>query len=1041
MNTTDNKNTKIKYLSLRWRFSIPLITIGLFGIICFTWLFSLFFLNKFEAQILKQAKQTIQLISYATEKSFTNLEQIQDFISILKGTENVEEIIILSGEPLKIIATTNQQMINKPLSSVFSDSTLYQNLLFAVKNNKSYYTQVNHQELRLIMPLSLNEKLTNNKDITSQSAILLTVNINDLYTVQNETLWHIFSFSLGFIVLISTAVYLLFNRLVLHPAEIMRDVIAKQTDNEVILVPALVMDELGILAQTLNTMLLQQKHNQDEIRKLALVVEKTNNAVIITDAHQKIEWVNQGFTRLTGYKLHEVIGRVPGHFLQGIETNPETVKYIHQKLVEGDGFQVEIVNYSKTGRRYEVSIETQPIYDKRGQIAQYVAIESDITQRKLAESEMLQTKDFLNTIVSHLPVALFAKDPENLRFILWNKHCEELFGLTENEVLGKTDYDFFPAKEASFYQSYDRHVLTNKTLVDLPEEVIHTKDRGERIAHTRKVAVIGQDKKVSMLLVILEDITEQKNAEQALLASENRFRSLIEASSDWVWETDMQFRNQYSSPKVKELLGYTPEEIQGHSLYEFIVTKEREQAIQTVSQCLHTEKVFRYLQHQWVHKDGHLVILEINGVPVFNAKGKSVGYRGTARDVTTRYEMEMAVRQQAQELGLLNQELLRASRLKDEFLANMSHELRTPLNSILALIEILQEQVYGNVNAQQQKYLKNIENSGRHLLALINDILDLSKIAAGKMELEIQRVVLEDICQTSMNFIREQALRKKIRVTTHYDHHVNKIDADERRLKQILINLLTNAVKFTPEKGEIGLEYKGIADKRLLEIHIWDTGIGIDKNALPNLFKPFIQLSTTQEEGTGLGLALVRRLTALHGGDIQVSSEVGKGSRFIISLPWQPNDIDQTPTPSRPMPETTIEVQKPSDNPLILIVDDNDANILSISDYLSLKGYRIAVAHNGIEAIETANKLRPDVILMDIQMPVMNGLDAITHLRADPSFKSTPIIAVTALAMTGDKERCLSVGANEYLAKPIGLRHLVTVIERLRQQIDDEIIG
>ncbi|AUI68916.1 PAS domain-containing hybrid sensor histidine kinase/response regulator [Beggiatoa leptomitoformis] len=1042
MSEIEGKYQKIKYLSLRWKFSIPLIALGLLGIISFTWLFSLFFINKIEMQVLKQTKQTMQIISYATERVFINTEQLQGFISLIANDDDIQDVLILSGEPLRVIATTNRQFIHKPLDAVFHDTLLYTHLVDAIKDNRPYYDQINQQELRFIMPLRFYEDFQSAEPISSNSAMLLIVNTSDIYTVQSETLWHIFSFSLGFVVLIGTAIYLLLNRLVLHPAKIIRDAISRQTNNnKIILMPRLAMDEIGLIAQTFNTMLLEQERNQNEIRKLALVVERTNNAVIITDAQQRIEWVNQGFTRMTGYRLHEVIGRVPGHFLQGVETDPNTVQYMRQKLAEGNAFQVELVNYSKIGRRYEVAIETQPVCDEQGRIVQFMAIESDITARKAAELEIRQTKDFLNTIVSHLPLALFAKEPENLRFILWNKYCEQLFGLNEADVLGKTDYDFFPVKEASLYQTYDRQVLNNGSLVDIPEEIIHSKTLGERIAHTRKVAVLGQDKKVVMLLVILEDITEQKNAAQALQASEERFRTLVEASSDWVWETNTHFINVYSSPKVADLLGYTPEEIQGRSLYSFMSSKETEQAIQTINPYLQTQKPFRFVQNQWLHKDGHLVILEMNGVPMLDTQGKYIGYRGIGRDVTARYEMEMAVRQQAQELSLLNQELLRASRLKDEFLANMSHELRTPLNSILALIEILQEQVYGVVNAQQQKYLSNIDTSGRHLLALINDILDLSKIAAGKMELEIQSTILEGVCQASMNFIREQALRKKIRVTTHYDHNVNKIEADERRLKQILINLLTNAVKFTPEKGEIGLEYKGIPDKKTLEIHIWDTGIGIDKNELSNLFKPFTQLNTTQHEGTGLGLALVRRLTALHGGDVQVNSEMGKGSRFIITLPWRPNDIDNTAPTTAPTAETaTIELHKPDDNPLILIVDDNDANILSISDYLTLKGYRTTIAHNGIEAIESANKLHPDLILMDIQMPVMNGLDAITHLRADKTFKTVPIIAVTALAMSGDRERCLNVGANEYLAKPIGLRHLVSVIERLRQQVLDNSI-
>ncbi len=248
------------------------------------------------------------------------------------------------------------------------------------------------------------------------------------------------------------------------------------------------------------------------------------------------------------------------------------------------------------------------------------------------------------------------------------------------------------------------------------------------------------------------------------------------------------------------------------------------------------------------------------------------------------------VEERTADLRVANTELTRALRLKDEFLASMSHELRTPLTAILGISEALQESVYGPLNDKQRKYMRTLENSGNHLLALINDLLDFSRIEAGKLSLEIDTVSVNDVCQVSLQITLDAAHKKQIRVSTTLDHAVETIQADERRLKQILVNLLSNAVKFTPKGGSIKLEVNGDAKNGLVYFSVQDTGIGIAEEDIKYLFDPFVQLDgglNRAQEGTGLGLSLVHRLTELHKGRISVESQIGKGSRFTISLPWQ----------------------------------------------------------------------------------------------------------------------------------------------------------
>jgi signal transduction histidine kinase/CheY-like chemotaxis protein len=404
------------------------------------------------------------------------------------------------------------------------------------------------------------------------------------------------------------------------------------------------------------------------------------------------------------------------------------------------------------------------------------------------------------------------------------------------------------------------------------------------------------------------------------------------------------------------------------------------------------------------------------------------------------------VAERTMDLQAANAELARAARLKDEFLASMSHELRTPLTAILGMAEVLRMEAYGPLTEKQVKGMISIDESGRHLLDLINDILDLSKIEANKLELEIGSVSVESVCQSSLQFIKQTAHKKDIKVSFTLDNAVSILQVDERRFKQILVNLLSNAVKFTPEEGKIGLEVVGDTAQQMAHFIVWDTGIGISQEDMEQLFEPFVQLDSKLSRhysGTGLGLALVYRMVKMHGGEVSVESEgvPERGSRFTVSLPWSEpgkaeavepvaSDASSTSDVSTPQPIPTTEAQ----SALILVVEDEETTATLLTDYLLVSGYRITIAQNGVEALEQARIKKPDVIVMDIQMPEMDGLEATRRLRADAELSSIPVIALTALAMHGDRERCLAAGANDYLSKPVNLKQLVEAIEvQLRQ--------
>lgn len=386
-----------------------------------------------------------------------------------------------------------------------------------------------------------------------------------------------------------------------------------------------------------------------------------------------------------------------------------------------------------------------------------------------------------------------------------------------------------------------------------------------------------------------------------------------------------------------------------------------------------------------------------------------------------------------QELVRSNEALAKATRLKDEFLANMSHELRTPLTSILGMSEALQEKTFGEINSRQDKALKQIEKSGRHLLDLINDILDFAKIEAGKLELDLRPVNLTQICHDSLTMMQQLAEAKNIQLQKQIDLPLSLLTLDERRAFQCLLNLLSNAVKFTPQGGTVTLTLT--LDKEEVAIAVCDTGIGIASEHFDKLFRPFEQIDSRlsrQYEGTGLGLALVKRIMEAHQGRVTVTSHLGQGSCFTLYFPYRPTSAPQSLSLPTITPETLLRTA--TKQPVILLADDNEVNRDTLHDYLTQKGYRLVIATDGEEALALAQSCHPDLILMDVQMPKLNGLMAIAQIRSTPEIAQVPIIALTALAMPGDQERCLAAGANEYLTKPIRFRLLTKTMDQLLEK-------
>jgi predicted ATPase/signal transduction histidine kinase/CheY-like chemotaxis protein len=379
-----------------------------------------------------------------------------------------------------------------------------------------------------------------------------------------------------------------------------------------------------------------------------------------------------------------------------------------------------------------------------------------------------------------------------------------------------------------------------------------------------------------------------------------------------------------------------------------------------------------------------------------------------------------------------------ANRAKSEFLANMSHELRTPLNAIIGFSQLLGDQWGGKLSEKQLQYVTEISISGRHLLQLINDILDLAKVESGKMELRASPVNVGQLLKYSLIMIKQKAIKNELELDLCIGAGLEDVDilADEVKLKQIVVNLLSNAAKFTPRGGRVTLEAE--RDDDTLVVRVRDTGIGIDPQNQDRVFEPFEQLDSSlgrRRQGTGLGLALTRELVTMHGGKIWVESEgEGKGCTFSFTIPLVQAQRHDASDRERVLGDAhAFDETETLGNPLatVLIVEDNEANMNLATTLLRNGGYEVLQAWTGQEGILLARNLLPDLILMDISLPGMDGLTAAGVLKRDSVTSLIPIVAVTAHAMRGDEEKALNAGCDAYLSKPIDSKALYTTLNSL----------
>jgi PAS domain S-box-containing protein len=678
----------------------------------------------------------------------------------------------------------------------------------------------------------------------------------------------------------------------------------------------------------------------------------------------------------------------------------------------------------------------QPLQGVQGEFEYLTSVVTQTAELLTKQSEVLRESEMkFRSVAQSANDAIVSADQQG-NIIAWNTGAERMFGYQEAAILGKP---FTMLISEQYKTAYERGL-----------ERLRGGGEAKGLGKTLELGGYrkgGQEFPLELSLSswktgdgtfytgIIRDITERNRAAEKVAQLAERLELATSAAKIGVWDWNILKNELVWDDRMFDLYGVKKEDfgVAYDAWLSGVHPEDRARCDEAVQQSLRNKKPID-IEFRIKRPNGVVRNIKGDGKIAWDADGTPSRMIGTNYDITERKRAEEAlqaltasleqkVKERTAELAVARDQALTATRHKSEFLANMSHELRTPLNAVIGFSEVLLERMFGELNRKQEEYLGDIVGAGRHLLALINDILDLAKIESGQMELDLGTVDLPAVLNSTFMLIRERAKRHGIHLSLDIDHRLGRFTADERKLKQILLNLLSNAVKFTPDGGTVSL--KAVRQDEGVEISVIDTGIGIEPEFQQKIFDEFFQVGdpVQKHEGTGLGLAVTRKYIELHGGQIRVQSAKGQGSTFIFTLP-----VLSTPEKKSAPTVTMLASHSPANAPQVLVVEDDPAAAKLLSISLMEAGFSVEVAADGEEGFEKAKSLRPSLITVDILLPKIDGWELLTRLKAD---QTTALIPVVVVSIIDEPGRGFSLGAADYLLKPVDREVLVRVIQRV----------
>jgi len=767
---------------------------------------------------------------------------------------------------------------------------------------------------------------------------------------------------------------------------------------------------------------IQRKRAEEALRTneklLSTTLGSIGDAVIATDQNGSVTFLNAVAQALTGWtqeaaqgqSLDIVFNIINAENRQPVE-NPVYKVFRAGKVV---GLADHTVLLSKSGREFDIEDSAAPIVTREGERIGVVLVFRDVTQRRKVEEER---ERFFTLSRDMICIAGFDGYFKSL-----NPAWEKTLGFTPGELLSAPYLEFVHPEDRDATTAEAAKLATGLDTISF-ENRYRCKDGSYKWLLWSCAPAVGHQS----IYAVARDNTDRKRTEEALRQANAWRQAILDYAGFALISTTPEGVIQTFNPAAERMLGYTAKEVVGRYTPAIIHDpQEVAERARMFSAELETSidpgfevfvaKARRNLpnEHEWtyIRKDGTRLTVLLSVTALRDRDGLITGFLGIASDITERKKAEEVILRAKEEAE-------RTSKFKDQFLSTMSHELRTPLNAVLGFSELLADDHYGPLNDKQRRYVGHIHSGGQHLLKLINDILDLSKIEAGRLELAIEEVPVAAAFAEVLSALRPLAEKKSQSVVQECIEKL-AVRADSMRFKQILMNLLGNAIKFTPEGGRIELAAHSVDSKVRVEVR--DTGPGIPPEEQKRIFESFYRLRQSGQapEGTGLGLAITQRLVELHGGELNMESLPGQGSCFFFSLPASAGF-------GKALKGHESISEKPDGVPKILVIEDDLTAAHLIEMQLSASGYEPVICDQPQRAVEIAAALQPSAITLDLLMKPVTGWEILLQLKSDLQTKRIPVILLTIVDQPGVG---MTLGADEYLIKPVKKEVLLEAIAR-----------
>jgi PAS domain S-box-containing protein len=762
------------------------------------------------------------------------------------------------------------------------------------------------------------------------------------------------------------------------------------------------------------------------------VLDQINDAVLTLDRDFVIRYCNAAAERLFGWSALEAAGQ-PYRIVAGTKVTQTEREAIHADIFGRGFWNGEIICTNKEGKEFVVHVSWSVLRDRDGNPTEVVGIHMDLTAPKQMEQALRDSEQRLKLAQSALSLGTWEVDPGS-ETILCSEHFPRLYGIAEPlEGMSLEEWHSFVhpddrPKNIDWAKALFRggEYFNREFRVIWPDGSVHW-------LHSKCRVIFNESAQARRVIGVDFDITEHKQTEERVRI----LSSAVEQCPVSIMISNLDNEIEYVNARLTESTGYTLEELKGQHPRKLsgAMPAEHFGEIAKGVQAGHWQGVVRTTK-----KSGELFWESVVARPIRDAQGRPTHTIAVSEDITERLEIESALKRSEEELRrrqgdleALTDKAQSANRAKSQFLANMSHELRTPMNAIIGYSEMLTDEAEDLGLPQLIPDLGKIRMAGKQLLALINDILDLSKIEAGKVELHFEDFDVKQMLDEVSTISQPLAARNSNKLIVRLPDDAGAMRSDLTRVRQILLNLLGNSCKFT-ESGMVELTVAGaLLDGRdCVAFQVSDTGIGMTPAQIAKVFEAFAQAdsSTTRKYGgTGLGLAITRKFCEMLGGDIEVNSELGKGSTFTVRLPRRAMDC---PAEAVAAPLAAKHAHSTGDGDTaakrsVLVIDDDPVVHDLMRAFLTREGYSVTVARGGEEGLRCARQMRPDVITLDVSMPGMDGWSVLSALKTDADVRDTPVILLT---MVDDRQLGYALGAADYLMKPLDRERLLPVLRK-----------